>query len=152
MKRYIILPAALTMTLAGAAFAVEPTLGAKLGTTIDDISTAIAADGYEMTKYEKEGNRIEIYAIKDGTRHEVDVDATTGEVIKVEMSARRGPAPLPGKSDEAIRTLLKDQGYDVTEYERERGEVEVYANKDGRRWELKINPQTGNIMSVEAED
>ncbi|WP_281858338.1 PepSY domain-containing protein [Litoreibacter halocynthiae] len=152
MTRTFILPTAITVLLTGAAFAVEPTLGAKLGTNIEDISAAVAADGYEMTKFEKEGTRIEIYAVKDGTRHEVDIDAATGEVLKVEMSARGGPSPLPGMNDDDIRAALKGQGYDVTKYERERGQVEVYANKDGRRWELKVDPKTGKIMSVEAED
>ena len=152
MKRTIFIPTALSLVLAGAAFAVEPTLGAKLGTTVEDISAAVAADGYELTKFEKQGSRIEIYAVKDDARHEIDVDAATGEVVKVEMSARRGPSPLPGKSDDAIRTSLKDQGYEIAKYERERGQIEVYANKDGRRWELKIDPQTGNIMKVESED
>jgi predicted small secreted protein len=152
MKRNIILPAAVTIVLAGAAFAVEPTLGAQLGTNVDDISSALSADGYEMTKFEKEGNRIEVYAVKGDTRQEVYIDATTGEVTKVEMTARRGPSPLPGASDEDIRAALLSQGYEVTKYERERGQIEVYATKDGRRWELKIDPRTGNILSVEAED
>ena len=152
MKRNIILPAAVTIVLAGAAFAVEPTLGAQLGTNVDDISSALSADGYEMTKFEKEGNRIEVYAVKGDTRHEVYIDATTGEVTKVEMTARRGPSPLPGASDDEIRATLLAQGYEVTKYERERGQIEVYANKNGHRWELKIDPQTGAILSVEAED
>lgn len=152
MNRTIILPAAVTIMLAGAAFAVEPTLGAQLGTSVNNISSALSADGYAMTKFEKEGNRIEVYAVKGGTRYEVYIDATTGEVTRVEMTSRRGPSPLPGVNDEEIRASLLSQGYEVTKYERERGEIEVYANKDGRRWELKINPRTGNILSLEAED
>jgi len=152
MKRNILFPATLAITLAGAAFAVEPTLGAKLGSSVNDISAALSADGYEMTKFEKEGNRIEVYAVKGDIRHEVYIDATTGEVTKVDMASRRGPSPLPGASDDDIRTSLQADGYEVTKYERERGQIEVYATKDGRRWELKIDPRTGNILSVEAED
>jgi predicted small secreted protein len=152
MKRNFIIPAVFAIALAGPALAAEPTLGAKLGTTLQDISAALSADGYEMTKFEAEGNRIEVYAVKGDTRHEVYIDAATGKVTKVEMTARRGPSPLPGVSDDEVRASLLEQGYDVTKYERERGQIEVYANKDGSRWELKIDPRTGNILSVKAED
>lgn len=152
MKRHVLLPASLSVLLAGAAFAVEPTLGATLGTSIEDVSTALSADGYELTKYEKEGNQIEVYAIKGDTRHELYVDATTGQVTRVETAARLGPSTLPGVNEEQVRTSLKALGYDVTKFERERGEIEVYAMKDGRGWELKIHPRTGDILSVEAEN
>lgn len=152
MKHKILLPFVLAASLAGTAFAMEPTLGAKLGTSIADIESALAADGYEMTRFDKEGARIEVYAVKGDVRHEIYVDANTGEVVKVEQIARRGPSPLPGVSDEAIRSRLSAEGYQVTKYERERGEIEVYANKDGRQWELKIEPGTGKTLKIEAED
>lgn len=152
MKRKFLISAALSIALAGPAFAIEPTPGAQLGTDIEDISAALLADGYEMTKFEKEGNQIEVYAVKGDRRHEVYIDAATGEVTKVEMTARRGPSPLPGVGDDEIRASLLAQGYEVTKYQRERGQIEVYANKDGRRWELKIAPQTGAILKLEAED
>lgn len=152
MKRHVLLPATLSVLLAGAAFAAEPTSGANLGTSIEDISASLSADGYEMTKYEREGNRIEVYAVRDDTRYELYVDATTGEVTQMEMAARRGPSSLPGVSDDQVRASLQALGYQVTGFERERGEIEVYATKDGRRWELKIDPRTGGILRSEAED
>jgi len=152
MKRHILIPATLSVLLAGAAFAVEPALGTNLGTSIEDISGALSADGYEMTKFEREGNRIEVYAVKGDARHELYVDANTGEVTKLETTARRGPSPLPGVSDDQIRTSLQALGYEVTGFEREQGEIEVYATKDGRRWELKIDPLTGAILRSEVED
>lgn len=42
-------------------------------------------------------------------------------------------------------------GYRIVKYERERGRIEVYADRDGRRWELKIDPRDGRIVEVEAE-
>lgn len=152
MKRHVLLPATFSLLMTGVAFAVEPTLGANLGTSIEDISAALAADGYEMTKYEKEGNRIEIYAVKGGARHELYVDATSGEVTKTETVARRGPSALPGVSDDQIRASLGALGYDATGFERQRGEIEVYATIDGQRWELKIDPRTGGILESEAAD
>ena len=151
MKRTILLTAATTL-LAGAALAVEPTPGAKLGTTVQHISAALSEDGYEMTRYERGGSRIEIYAVKGDLRYEIYVDAGTGEVTRLETAARRGPYPLPGPSEQDIRAALATQGYEVTGFERERGELEVYAVKDGRRFELKLDPRTGDILRVEAEE
>ncbi|GGH38358.1 Peptidase propeptide and YPEB domain-containing protein [Cribrihabitans marinus] len=152
MKRHLIIPATLSTLLAGAAFAVEPMPGANLGTSIEDISAALSEDGYELTKYEREGNRIEVYAVKGDARYELYVDPTSGEVTRLETKARRGPSPLPGFSDDQIRASLQALGYEVTGFERERGKIEVYATKDGRRWELKIDPRTGGILKSEAED
>lgn len=152
MQRHLIIPATLSLLLAGVAFAVEPMLGANLGTSIADISEALSEDGYELTSFEREGNRIEVYAIRDNARYELYVDATSGEVTGLETTARRGPSPLPGVSDDQIRASLQALGYEVTGFEREGGEIEVYAMKDGRRWELNIDPRTGGILRIEAED
>lgn len=152
MKRHVLLPATLSVLLAGAAFAVEPSLGTNLGTSIEDISTALSTDGYEITRYELEDNRIEVYAVKGDARHELYVDASSGEVTKIETTARRWLSSLSGVSDDQVRASLEALGYEVTGFEREQGEIEVYALKDGRRWELKIDPRTGGILRSEAED
>lgn len=152
MKRKLLIPAALSALMASAAFAAQPTLGTRLGTTIDDISAALFADGYEITKFEKEGNRIEVYAVKGDTRHEVYVDAITGKVTRTDTRDRRGPTPRPGASDADIRAALRADGYAITKYERERGQIEVYAMKEGRLWELKIEPMTGRTVNIEAKD
>ena len=54
--------------------------------------------------------------------------------------------------DDAIRTALDAQGYDVVKYERKQREIEVYAKRDGRLWELKLDPVTGELRSAEQED
>ena len=60
-------------------------MGDVLGTSADTIQTALAAKGFEMRKYEREGGRIEIYAA-DGTRvWEIKLDAATGAVTRVEI-------------------------------------------------------------------
>ena len=153
MKRLTPLTAAAAAALvAGAALAVEPTPGASLGTTVQDISAALSEDGYEMTRYERERNRIEVYAVRGDVRHEIYVDARTGEVMRVETAGRRGPSPLPGPAERDIRAALAEQGYEVTGFERERGELEVYAVKDGRRLELTLDPRTGDILRIEADE
>ena len=54
--------------------------------------------------------------------------------------------------DSKIRSNLSAQGYKIVKYEREHGKIEVYAIKDGRRWELKIDPRTGKVLRIESED
>ena len=80
------------------------------------------------------------------------VDATTGEVVKIEDSARKGPSSSNGVDDNNIRASLKADGYEVTKYERERGKIEVYARKDDRLWELKIDPRSGRVLRAEEEN
>jgi hypothetical protein len=47
---------------AGVAFAAAPEVGQRLGVTLAEIGDALAAEGYEMPYFEREGNRIEVYA------------------------------------------------------------------------------------------
>lgn len=151
MLRTMLLTGVAAAIVAGSAFAVEPAPGAKLGATAAEIGAALAADGYDTTRYEREGARIEVRAIKGDRRIEMYVDPATGEVVELESRLRRGPDPRPGADDEQIRASLAAQGYEVTKYERERGEIEVYVSKDGRRYELKIDPRSGEILKVEDE-
>jgi len=151
MLRTLVLTGTAAAIVTGAAFAVEPAPGAQLGVTAAEIGKSLDADGYDMTRYEREGGRIEVRAIKGDRRIEIYVDSSTGKVVELESRLRRGPNPRPGADDEQIRASLAAQGYEVTKYERERGEIEVYALKDGRRYELKIDPRTGEILKVEDE-
>lgn len=148
-----ILGAALVSVLAvPAALAVEPALSARLGTTPGEISAALGESGYEMTRYERESGRIELTAVKEGRRVEVYLDPDTGQVSRIDESVRRGPWPLRGVGDTEVRSRLEADGYRITKYERERGRIEVYADRGGQRWELKIDPRDGRIVEVEEED
>lgn len=51
-----------------------------------------------------------------------------------------------------IAAALRTQGYEIVKHERKRREIEVYADRDGRRWELKIDPLTGTLLRIEEED
>lgn len=151
MTRAFIAACTAAVLTAGTALAVEPEVGAGLGTSASEISQALGESGYDMTKYEREADRIEVHAVKGDQRIEVKVDATTGTVIARESRQRRGPTPRPGVADDQIRTSLEEQGYEILKYERERGEIEVYALREGRRWELKLDPRTGEVLRVEEE-
>lgn len=149
--RKILLTTAAVAVLAGAALAAEPAIGTKLGTTIDEIATALGAENYDVSRFERYDDRIEVTAIRDDRRLEIRLDPTTGEVVALQMGGRMGAPDRPGVDDEAVRKMLADQGYTVTSYKRERGEIEVYATKDGRTWEIKVDPLTGAILKVEGE-
>ncbi|UUX48705.1 PepSY domain-containing protein [Nisaea acidiphila] len=55
-------------------------------------------------------------------------------------------------SEEQIGEMLAKNGYKVIRIERERDEVEVYATQGGEKWELKLDPKTGNVLRKERED
>jgi hypothetical protein len=66
------------------ALAVEPVMGAVLGTTVEQISAALAEDGYRIVEYENEHGRIEVKAVKDGFRRELKIDPTSGAIVAME--------------------------------------------------------------------
>lgn len=57
-----------TAAISTPALAVEPVMGAILGTTADQIAAALAEDGYKIAKYENEHGKIEVKVVKDGHR------------------------------------------------------------------------------------
>lgn len=77
------LAAALALPL-GFVSAASELDGATLGKTVGEITASLTAQGYEVRKIEPEDGRLEAYALKDGKRYEVYVDAATGVVTKVE--------------------------------------------------------------------
>ncbi|MBK0400039.1 PepSY domain-containing protein [Limibaculum sp. M0105] len=46
------------------------------------VTDAVAAQGYEVRKLEREDGLIEVYALKEGKRYELYVDGDTGEIVK----------------------------------------------------------------------
>lgn len=151
MTRILLAPAIVAALVLPAA-AVEPEMGARLGTTLDEISAALAADGYALTEFERDNGRIELTVIKEARRIEAYVDAATGEVTRVDSRSRGGPWPLPGVNDAELRARLAAEGYEIVKYERERREIEVKATREGRRWELEIDPRDGRTVKVEEDD
>ncbi|GJM03071.1 MAG: hypothetical protein DHS20C08_15720 [Rhodomicrobium sp.] len=49
---------------------------------------------------------------------------------------------------QAVRSKLIGQGYDVRKIETEDGYLEVYAIKDGRKYELYLKPETLEIQKI----
>ena len=152
MTRGPLVPALLGLLVAATAVAAEPEKGARLGTTLDEISAALAADGYALTGFERDDGRLGLTIVREDRRIEAHVDPATGEVTRVESRTRGGPWPLPGVDDAELRARLAAEGYEIVKYERERGGVEVGAMRDGRRWELRIDPRDGRVVTVEEDE
>ena len=68
------------------------------------------------------------------------------------LAANLAPGVKLGTSAQEISSALAEQGYEVLKYEREDDEIEVYVRKDGQRFEMEIDPETGKILEVEDED
>ena len=68
--------------------------------------------------------------------------------VMASMSAR----DVAGKSETEIRKSLEASGYTVNKVESEDGEFEVYAELDGKSYELEISANTGEITEIELQD
>ena len=57
-----------------------------------------------------------------------------------------------GKTAGEIKATLTGHGYEVRKVETEDGELEAYAVRDGKRFEIYVDPATGAVSKVEEED
>jgi hypothetical protein len=152
MSRPFVITLATAGLLAGAAAAAAPTVGATLGTDSAEVAAALSGESYVVSRFERFPDAISVTAVKEDGRLELALDPVSGAVIALsEYDASDAPRP-PGVDDAAVRAMLAEQGYAVIGYQRERGEIEVDATRDGKLWELEIDPQSGRIRAVEEED
>lgn len=57
-----------------------------------------------------------------------------------------------GTEEAVIRAWMEAQGVEVTEIEIEDGEIEVEYILDGAEYEAELDPATGAVIALEAED
>ena len=57
-----------------------------------------------------------------------------------------------GKNRAEIVESLEQQGYEVGEFETERGFFEVEASISGKRYEIHVDPETGLIARIGKDD
>ena len=146
-----------TMSLAAVLFATAapvlamPSIGDVLGTTLTDTTAALAQQGLTMTEYDLDDGRIEVTAHDDATRVELYLDPTTGAVTRIEQYARRAAGAEAGVETQAALDALIAEGWDVLGCEREARDFEVYASRDGVRYELTLDPATGAVLETERD-
>lgn len=163
--RILLLAAAASAALTGAAWAGDLAPGMTLGTERDAIAAALAKEGYALVRVERDHGRIEAKAERDGRRYEVKIDARSGNILYVEEkadgSARSSgaaadtglkPGMTLGTEREAIVAALAKEGYSVIRIKREHGRIEAKAERDGRRYEVKIDGWSGQILRVKEDD
>ena len=57
-----------------------------------------------------------------------------------------------GKTEDEITKSLEAQGYTVRKIETEDGYLEAYALRDGQRYEIYVDPETGKVAKVKRDD
>lgn len=57
-----------------------------------------------------------------------------------------------GKSKAEIAQSLEQQGYEVRKVETEDGNLEAYAVLDRKRFEIYVDPQSGNVVKIEQDN
>ena len=55
------------------------------------------------------------------------------------------------KSEDEARAMVEEEGYEIRKVKEEGGCYEVYAKKDGEKFELFINPKTLEIVKIEED-
>ena len=90
-------------------------------------------------------------------RHAARVIASV--LLAAAMALPAGPAKATasvgdyvGKTPAEIAASLERQGYQVEEFETERGFFEVEASIDGKRYEIHVDPRTGKVAKIGKDD
>lgn len=148
MKKAILLSASVAALIAGAGLAAEPKPGMKLGINAKEIGATLDQHGYRVIEIEQDDRRIEVEAVKDAQRFKFYIDPATGVAKKTTHYGNQANA----ERNTAIRRVLEDNGYELVRIEQEHGKVEAYALKDGRKWELELDPESLQILRSELED
>ena len=65
--------------------------------------------------------------------------------------AGAAPGDYAGKTEAEITASLQQQGYEVRKIETEDGYLEAYARKDGKRFEIYVDPTSGKVAKIEED-
>ena len=68
----------------GIAVAASDLIGSSAGLNPEAVTASLSAQGYEVSKVKPDDGGLEAYAIKDGKIYEIQVDATSGTITKIE--------------------------------------------------------------------
>lgn len=115
-------------------------------------------------EFDKDDNEYEIDIINEGSKYEVEINATTGDVKDVKIETKDGRAPADGEAvtdsgfigmDEAVK-VAKDKvgGGEVheKEFDRDDNEYEIDIFYGGSKYEVEINATTGEVKDIDQEN
>ncbi|TVQ54730.1 MAG: PepSY domain-containing protein [Rhodobacteraceae bacterium] len=78
---------AISLLIAVPFVAVAVELGQFVGTGAAAIAEAVRAEGWDVHEFERENGAIEVELRRGGERLEIEVDAATGAVVKLERKS-----------------------------------------------------------------
>lgn len=113
--------------------------------------------------FDRDDNEYEIELHHDGSEYDVEINATTGEVKKVDQENDTGgeygnDSEAEGdfiSSEEAARIAIDAAGGGTvkeSELDKEDSEYDFEIDYDGREYEVEINAVTGEVLDVEQDD
>lgn len=82
MRKLVLIAA---MAIATPVLASQISTDTVLGATPDEVQANLKQMGYDIRKWEMEDGLIEVYAVMDGKRYEIYVDANTGRVARLKV-------------------------------------------------------------------
>lgn len=114
-------------------------------------------------EFDRDDNEYEIDVMKDGSKYEVEINATTGEVKKIDQENESGGEytnniEVDGgfiSSEEAAGIAIDAAGGGTVkewELDKEDNEYDFEVDYDGREYEVEINATTGEVLDVEQDD
>ena len=106
------------------------------------VKSMLQAQGYaDVSDVERDGDRFELQAKKDGKIQKLEVDSRTGAVKDSETKRL---------TESSIEDSLKKEGYsEVSDVERDGDEYKASAKKDGKNYKLEIDAKDGKVKDRE---
>ncbi|CAM4308361.1 PepSY domain-containing protein [Lacicoccus alkaliphilus] len=113
--------------------------------------------------FDRDDNEYEIDIFYDGSKYEVEINATTGEVKDIDQENESGGnytnnIKLDGdfiSSEEAIEAALEAVGGGTVaewDLDKEDDEYDIEIDYNGSEYEVEINATTGEVLDVEKDD
>ena len=115
-------------------------------------------------EFDKDDNEYEIDIINEGSKYEVEINATTGDVKDVEIETKDGRTPADEEAETASGFIGRDEAVKVAknkvgggdvhekEFDRDDNEYEIDLIYDGSKYEVEINATTGEVKDIDQEN
>lgn len=111
---------------------------------LSEIISNLESQGYLLIEVEFENEVWEVEAYRDGQQYELIIDPRSGSILPPQV--HQYPKALS-----KIVTNVEAKGYLPIEVEYETNIWEIEACQNGQEYHLKIDPESGNIVSIKEE-
>lgn len=169
MKRKLIIAGVTGLVLIGGAISVaaytEQEINKKVITLdkAEEIANSKVVGSIDSIELEREHGRLEYHVDvqgQNGEEIEVEMDAVTGEVIKVKnddddnnntVTTTNTTSGVKLTKEEAIAIATKDTAGKVVKFEYEEGQYEIEIHTDTHEIDFEIDAQTGRILEKDMD-